>query len=120
MLEINVIWYAGDEAAVQQQWLVAGCVGAGRSAEAAADARLAAQHAVPAAGVAVRLLSQRGRLEVEPAPGATSSHYTSSHYTWFHLSAPVEARHMVRLSSQRGRLRAELAPGEVAWCMTRS
>ncbi len=65
---------------MQQQWLVAGCVGAGRSAEAAADARLAAQHAVPAAGVAVRLLSQRGRLKVEPAPGATSSHYTSSLY----------------------------------------
>lgn len=61
-------WLAGDEAAVVERWLVVGCHGAGRSADAAADRRLVASGAVPAAGVAVKL-GVSGKLQVHTVSG---------------------------------------------------
>ena len=60
--------YAGDEAVVVERWLVVGCHGAGRSADAAADRRLVASGAVPAAGVAVEL-GVSGKLQVHTVSG---------------------------------------------------
>ena len=64
----SLLRHTGDEAATVERWLVVGCHGAGRSVEAAADRRLVASGAVPAAGVAVQL-GVSGKLQVHTVSG---------------------------------------------------